>query len=359
MTRVVAVLRPVGMMRSGSTTAMHSCCRTRARSAEGTTVSARSARSTAASCLPTRSTTSRRTVATRCFSGYTVTIKGSADPATTRSPVRSGLALVCKHCNSAPTYGRSRYCSKLCRNLYSYHHPGTLHESTCRRCNKVFRPKLKSRTTFCSRECAFSDWKLNGKQNQKFSERQCALCKKPFIPTATVDRCVKCRAVRKALKKHDSTHKMKPLTKSSRRGMVIFQHLHQPRKNPACKSCGIELELRIHGQGKQFQFCAACSKENGKDAKSASKRLRKARAITQFVERVVRKQIYQRDGWKCGICGKGVNKRAKVPHPLAKTIDHIIPLSKGGTHEPKNVRLAHFICNSKRGNDVVAQLRMF
>jgi len=36
----------------------------------------------------------------------------------------------------------------------------------------------------------------------------------------------------------------------------------------------------------------------------------------------------------------------KAPHPLSMSIDHIIPLSRGGTHEPDNVQLAHFICNS-------------
>jgi 5-methylcytosine-specific restriction endonuclease McrA len=39
-----------------------------------------------------------------------------------------------------------------------------------------------------------------------------------------------------------------------------------------------------------------------------------------------------------------------VPHPKAPTIDHIIPLSAGGDDTKANVRLAHFLCNSRRGN---------
>jgi len=39
-------------------------------------------------------------------------------------------------------------------------------------------------------------------------------------------------------------------------------------------------------------------------------------------------------------------RNAVVPHPKAPTIDHVIPLSKGGTHEPANVQLAHYYCNS-------------
>lgn len=39
-----------------------------------------------------------------------------------------------------------------------------------------------------------------------------------------------------------------------------------------------------------------------------------------------------------------------VPHPKAPTIDHVVPLAEGGADTAANVRLAHFICNSMRGN---------
>ena len=38
-----------------------------------------------------------------------------------------------------------------------------------------------------------------------------------------------------------------------------------------------------------------------------------------------------------------------VPHPKAPTIDHIVPLADGGDDIKANVRLAHFLCNSRRG----------
>lgn len=33
------------------------------------------------------------------------------------------------------------------------------------------------------------------------------------------------------------------------------------------------------------------------------------------------------------------------------TVDHIIPVSKGGTDHISNLRLAHASCNQRRGND--------
>ena len=66
--------------------------------------------------------------------------------------------------------------------------------------------------------------------------------------------------------------------------------------------------------------------------------------------------IYNRDKGICGICGN------PVPHPtqalegrarrLAATRDHILPKSKGGTDKSSNLRLAHYACNSRRGNQL-------
>ena len=67
------------------------------------------------------------------------------------------------------------------------------------------------------------------------------------------------------------------------------------------------------------------------------------------VERVDATAIYARDGGRCHVCGKKV-KRARV------SLDHLLPLSKGGAHAPWNVRLAHRHCNSQRYNTGSAQL---
>ena len=58
------------------------------------------------------------------------------------------------------------------------------------------------------------------------------------------------------------------------------------------------------------------------------------------------KHIYNRDHGICQICGLPV-PQDKSPNKLwAATIDHIVPLSKGGTHEPDNCQLSHRLCNS-------------
>lgn len=65
-------------------------------------------------------------------------------------------------------------------------------------------------------------------------------------------------------------------------------------------------------------------------------------------------RIIERDKGICGICGKPVDMadiRGNTIGRYYPTIDHIKPMSKGGGHVWGNVRLAHMICNSRKGDD--------
>lgn len=56
----------------------------------------------------------------------------------------------------------------------------------------------------------------------------------------------------------------------------------------------------------------------------------------------------------CGICGKPVDKNLKYPNPLAKCIDHIIPVSKGGhPSDIDNLQLAHWTCNRQKSDKLI------
>jgi len=133
-----------------------------------------------------------------------------------------------------------------------------------------------------------------------------------------------------------------------------------------CEWCGAEYLGR---KSRAVRFCSSECHNNAvgyrtgiqpmESAKDAAER-RRIRRRMAFVENVYRKQVFERDGWKCQICGKAIPKRAKVPEPKAATIDHIIPLAVGGTHEMRNVQAAHFWCNaSKSANAANDQLLLF
>lgn len=59
--------------------------------------------------------------------------------------------------------------------------------------------------------------------------------------------------------------------------------------------------------------------------------------------------VFERDGWVCGLCDESVSPDAVYPDPLSASLDHVVPLSRGGAHSFSNSQLAHLSCNVRKG----------
>lgn len=68
----------------------------------------------------------------------------------------------------------------------------------------------------------------------------------------------------------------------------------------------------------------------------------RARKLSVSVEPVDFGHCWKRDGGLCWICEQPVG-RSKA------TMDHVVPLSRGGSHSNANIRPAHKSCNSRKG----------
>lgn len=67
-----------------------------------------------------------------------------------------------------------------------------------------------------------------------------------------------------------------------------------------------------------------------------------------------RKKILQTQD-VCAICGRPVDKTLRYPNRMAPTVDHILPLNKGGhPSDINNLQLAHFICNRLKSDTIIA-----
>ena len=56
----------------------------------------------------------------------------------------------------------------------------------------------------------------------------------------------------------------------------------------------------------------------------------------------------------CGICGRPVDFDKKFPDPWSATVDHIIPVAKGGDPASlENLQLAHLQCNRIKSSKLV------
>lgn len=120
-----------------------------------------------------------------------------------------------------------------------------------------------------------------------------------------------------------------------------------------CAYCGVRFENRGSHRRKT---CGST------DCKSLSVRDSVNRSIAKRygveIEEFTHLEIFERDRWMCQLCGVPVDRSIRGSRPMAKSLDHVIPMSLGGAHTRTNVQLAHFGCNSQKGNRVETSSEM-
>ena len=109
----------------------------------------------------------------------------------------------------------------------------------------------------------------------------------------------------------------------------------------SCRACGDCFVMdRQQSHSLSYVFCSPlCSRRH-------HKLLRRARGA--FTAPVARRDIFERDKWRCRLCGYKIRRNVGQDHPKAATIDHVVPLARGGRHEPANVQAAHRECNARK-----------
>jgi len=130
------------------------------------------------------------------------------------------------------------------------------------------------------------------------------------------------------------------------------------KKSGICKQCGKSFTNEYGEKRRDFcsQKCGEIYHDNtlaAKEAKARQARRRRAAKRGVNVEPYSREDVCAKSGWICGICGKPINPKLRFPHRESATIDHIIPLAKGGADSLDNVQLAHMICNSIKSDNVL------
>lgn len=100
---------------------------------------------------------------------------------------------------------------------------------------------------------------------------------------------------------------------------------------------------------REIQRVLAYAAGAGKSAKAARDSARYALTRgSEVAERFTLDEIFERDAGICSLCGGAVERHGQ--HSLSATMDHVIPVTKGGPHTRANVKLAHRGCNTRKGN---------
>jgi len=65
-------------------------------------------------------------------------------------------------------------------------------------------------------------------------------------------------------------------------------------------------------------------------------------------------EIFERDQWTCRLCNEAIDEALRWPHRYSASVDHVIPLSLGGSDTLQNVQSAHLTCNISKGARIPA-----
>lgn len=228
----------------------------------------------------------------------------------------------------------------LCNRHYkraTYRAGANRKTKTCEACGREYET-ARAGGRVCSLECRrWIDPRIPKLSPVPWAE--CSVCRRWYVQHGQRSRCGRSEC--------DAAARAREL-EAKRRWFRANSHRFRQRASAIvfpCQECGGTVDASGFGD-KRRMFCGPrCGGRYGR-------RLRRARRRGGLVERFGLFEIAKRDGWRCHLCHRKVR-------PAYASIDHLVPLSRGGDHTKANVALAHWLCNVRRGADrVPAQLRL-
>ena len=264
---------------------------------------------------------------------------------------------VCIQCGAAfvSTQHRKKCCSPECLSQRKKTVLRKLRK--CEICGQTFRKKSGGAGLCCSRPCGFAYMAWQGllsrqrtaqkiQQRQKGTLRLCSICHGEF------------RSVRGSLV-------CGPECKDARYrvGIRAICESRPGYKAPKpCVVCGVVFTPAWKGLRR---FCSwRCSRKQ-KRAKRPRDKKHTERARRYGVPRAYNIKpfdVFQRDKWRCQICGFKIQKRLfRKQCEDAPSIDHIVPLSVSDSpgHVWTNVQTAHRRCNTQKSTRALGQPGLF
>lgn len=234
-----------------------------------------------------------------------------------------------------PGAGRPRrYCSKRCSDVASGERKRAL--TPCGVCGQ---PSQASKTGICS--------SCRSILAVKALRRACQECGMHYSPTHTGQRvCSQSCGGRRA-------------------GRVTQERYGTAVKSFQCEGCLQVVERLSSSSRDAKRFCSrecywlsgSVGKWTGRpvpriaDRANIASRRRAERmrsAVREPVDLIV---VLERDGWACRECGRETSKELRGQFvPSAPEVDHIIPLSRGGSHTYDNLRCLCRRCNQIKGS---------
>lgn len=228
--------------------------------------------------------------------------------------------------------------------------------TTCVQCNAALGYS-RQRRIYCGNACKLAAWKAANPEKHKaraaryqakpraqavcaIHARYCRTCSKPFVSRTAKVNC--------------SRDCDKQAARNAALAAALAAHRATARVS-VCECCHIAF-CPVYGAS-HAALCGTCGLDRRREHKRTHRLARKARQRGAQVEAVNPIKVFERDDWKCRLCGIRTPKSKRgTQDDDAPELDHIIPLSRNGEHSYRNTQCACRKCNAAKANKPLGQL---
>lgn len=259
-----------------------------------------------------------------------------------------GVGFKCAKGRSGSGTNRQRYCSTKCAYEAEQNRIPFRLCSVCGHQYKPHRGGKISRSEYCSGACrAIGEGKKRTLKHEKPS-----IYMRFLLQFKELSRCRMCGLW--SFNLFCSRECNKAFNLSHRHEMAIQKYL-ETCGSVRCYQCATEF-IPEFKRGRRTKFCSDnCQRRFTRRQNRRRRRLRKWQTEYLF-DRFGDWEIFERDHWVCQICHLPVRREVDANHNQAPTIDHIFPISRGGSHRRDNVWCTHRICNTLKNEMLPTQL---
>ena len=248
-----------------------------------------------------------------------------------------------------------KYCSQDCsdearrirnRDRWRSANPGWDNgtNKVCECCGQAYTVPARNanQAKFCSNECQQTWYSREVRKHGTREEYNNRRAKESIVRQEALAKNKTFKSLRssllKAIKVKENEEKIKRLTRECDECGRLFYHPH-----PSTVTCSKECSRKRKNRVSKILEGSRINKRNLVD-----------KGITL-------KKLYKRDKGKCYLCGDvcDFNDMEITTHghyivgPTYPSIDHVKPLSKGGKHSWRNVKLTHHSCNTHKNDKYV------
>jgi hypothetical protein len=278
-------------------------------------------------------------------------------------------------CRAMEVRAGRRFCSKKCM-LDARRRTA----KPCLECGKLFatKPKKdprKGKGLYCSKRCAGAARRAGKRQGKWKEAQELRACRAKIKPSQKMY-----ASMQKAMRSHmlaivelwERMARYKPCKTcggplkdhaNERTMFCSIQCAAEYKAEIKCACCCVPFVKRgVHGSSKALCLrCKRTAKRRHRNHRNIASRARKHGVLR---ERYSRKELLERDGWECQLCGVALlrrwtyHKQTLIPHPRNATLDHIVAMACGGADAAWNIQACCFACNCRKSDASKGQLRL-